>query len=290
MAEFKIVEVDGGIIQIVDDNDNVIGIATAPIRIDPTGSTTQPISASSLPLPMGAATESTLSSADGKLTTIDSVLDGIKDTDGVKKITDPLPAGSNEIGRIRGYLYDDVNNVALAVAHDITVPTNTRGLIVAGQCKDGKSYFLGVNAEGKLCVQTSPPTPPAGTTEFVLAGDDPLTVGPSPNFYETVSSVIANGVTLKLQFIAAGAEGDPSERGSKLEIYWREGTGPTDHLIERLYITGATVFEELPDVSKTRDDTSMVGNGTNTYLVIRRERLSNSGQEIDSVVRGYLES
>lgn len=37
------------------------GTNTNPIRIDPTGSTTQPISAASLPLPSGAATESTLS-------------------------------------------------------------------------------------------------------------------------------------------------------------------------------------------------------------------------------------
>lgn len=46
------------------------------------------------------ASEATLLVADGRLTTIDSVLDAIKDTDGVKKITDPLPAGTNEIGKV----------------------------------------------------------------------------------------------------------------------------------------------------------------------------------------------
>lgn len=60
-------------------------------------------------LPSGAATETTLSTrateatllaADGRLTTIDSVLDSIKDTDGIKKITDQLPAGTNEIGAV----------------------------------------------------------------------------------------------------------------------------------------------------------------------------------------------
>lgn len=34
------------------------------------------------------------------LTTIDSVLDSIKDTDGIKKITDSLPAGTNNIGDV----------------------------------------------------------------------------------------------------------------------------------------------------------------------------------------------
>lgn len=46
------------------------------------------------------ATEDTLSTADGRLATIDSVLDSIKDVDGVKKITDQLPAGTNEIGAV----------------------------------------------------------------------------------------------------------------------------------------------------------------------------------------------
>ena len=46
------------------------------------------------------ASEATLATADGRLATIDSVLDSIKDTDGVKKITDALPAGTNEIGKV----------------------------------------------------------------------------------------------------------------------------------------------------------------------------------------------
>lgn len=46
------------------------------------------------------ASETTLLSVDGRLTTIDAVLDAIKDTDGIKKITDQLPAGTNEIGKV----------------------------------------------------------------------------------------------------------------------------------------------------------------------------------------------
>lgn len=46
------------------------------------------------------ASEATLLTADGRLTTIDAVLDSIKDTDGIKKITDQLPAGTNEIGKV----------------------------------------------------------------------------------------------------------------------------------------------------------------------------------------------
>lgn len=46
------------------------------------------------------ATEDTLTAADTKLGTIDGVLDSIKDTDGIKKITDELPAGTQEIGSV----------------------------------------------------------------------------------------------------------------------------------------------------------------------------------------------
>lgn len=54
------------------------------------------------------ATEETLSAADTKLGTIDGVLDSIKDTDGIKKITDELPAGTQEIGSVaQGTAADD---------------------------------------------------------------------------------------------------------------------------------------------------------------------------------------
>ena len=45
-----------------------------------------PVSAASLPLPAGAATEATLAL--------------IKNTDGIKKIVDPLPAGTNTLGKV----------------------------------------------------------------------------------------------------------------------------------------------------------------------------------------------
>ena len=49
----------------------------------------------------GLALETTLQTADGRLATIDAVLDLIKDTDGIKKITDALPVVDNRIGRIK---------------------------------------------------------------------------------------------------------------------------------------------------------------------------------------------
>jgi len=76
------------------------------------------------------ATQETLVSADGKLTTIDAVLDSIKDTDGIKKITDQLPAGTNEIGKVAQgtraaagggwpqYVVDNAGNIVGVVLND----------------------------------------------------------------------------------------------------------------------------------------------------------------------------
>jgi len=51
----------GAIIRLPGSGGSVAGgTATNPLRTDPTGTTTQPISASSLPLPTGASTEATL--------------------------------------------------------------------------------------------------------------------------------------------------------------------------------------------------------------------------------------
>lgn len=45
----------------VTDGTNILGTAAHPLRVDPTGTTTQPISAASLPLPTGAAQDATVS-------------------------------------------------------------------------------------------------------------------------------------------------------------------------------------------------------------------------------------
>lgn len=79
---------------------------------------TQPISAVSLPLPTGAATETTLATraTEATLALIKAKTDNldvalstrateatlalIKNTDGIKKIVDPLPAGTNTLGKV----------------------------------------------------------------------------------------------------------------------------------------------------------------------------------------------
>lgn len=207
------------------------------------------------------ATQETLAAADTKLGTIDAVLDSIKDTDGVKKITDALPVGDNGIGRMK--LWD--------------------GTEVADVVTDSIDGFNRLQVSGKVSL-VKPETPPGGT-DFQLVADNPLTVSQAISPHLT-STVIPNATTLFITQVIAGCQGDPSADGSKVEVlYW---DGATEHVIERVYVMGFTEFGDYPNVNKARDGTSLVGDGT-AELRIYRYRLSNASQEIDCVVRGFTQ-
>jgi hypothetical protein len=91
-----------------------------PLEVDGNGrlwvngsSVTQPVSAASLPLPSGAATESTLSTLNGKVTACNT---------GAVTISAALPAGTNAIGKLAANSGVDIGDV------DVTsVPTDPFG-------------------------------------------------------------------------------------------------------------------------------------------------------------------
>jgi hypothetical protein len=78
-------------------NESVLTTLAQILQNQQTG--TQNVSVDSLPLPHGAATEATLAA--------------LKDVDGIKKIVDALPAGTNRIGKV--YLTDGTNDVPVIV-------------------------------------------------------------------------------------------------------------------------------------------------------------------------------
>jgi hypothetical protein len=248
-----------------------------------------------------------------KLTEIDTVLDAINLTTGIKKIVDALPIGDNIIGRVKvtdgtdvqnvstggqahTVLYDDANNVALAVADAVAVPANTRHLLVGGIDQTGDARRLELIEDtqevglyrlattGKVSI-TIPP-PPEGGVKISISADDPLEISQSTSPYLTEWE-IDDGKTLNIQQIIAGCQGDPSADGSKVEVYYWDGTD--EHLIDRIYVVGQTQFGNYPDTNVARDDEPLVGMPTAGEGTIRiyRSRLSNSAQEIDCVIRGY---
>lgn len=135
--------------------------------------------------------------------------------------------------------------------------------------------------DGRVIV--TPPPAPDGATAVTIAADTPLSV----SGLRTTEYTIANGKTFHLQQVQSGAEGDPSEKGNKVEIRYYDGAA--EHLVARQYIMGETLWLQMPDVSAARDGTSMDGNGTTKTIRVVRERLGGSSQEIDAVVYGYEE-
>lgn len=189
---------------------------------------------------------------------------------------------------------DAAGNVrTVQAALDGESSTSAYGFAVLGKTADDIFRYLACEESGRLLVASSPPVPPAGTTEFVLAvNESELTVGSGGDVsspHDTDSSTIGSGVDLTLQLIEVGTEGDPNESGSMVEIFWVEGAGATEHIVERALVDGATIAVPLPEITKARDGTVMTGNGTNTFLRVRRTRLSNAAKIIDFAIRGYTE-
>ena len=185
-------------------------------------------------------------------------------------------------------LYDG-NSKPLSIVDGVAIPASTPSLIISGRDAQDYAHNLVTDGEGVLKVSNQPPQPPPGTTPFSLAvAEVDLEISAPPAYHDQESAVIGSGLVLYLQTFASGAAGDPNERGSRVDILWREGVGPTDHVVTRMYIGGQSLSFTLPDVKAARDGTSLTGDGSTTKVVIRRYRLSNAASEVDAEVRGYM--
>jgi hypothetical protein len=224
-------------------------------------------------LPTGAATETTLAS--------------IKSTDGIKKITDPLPAGTNTIGSVK--LVGSHGN-ALDIQTETAVPADPHGFLVVGF--DGEGYVQPLDVredpqdgsnrlqiEGKVSIVA--PAAPPNTTPVSIDNSTPLPITGTTDVYYAIT----NNKTFTVMQLIGGAEGDPTEKGTVVEIFY-DDIG-TLRIIDRLYLSGQTV-SVYPNTSQARDGTALTGNAGGTKrILLRRRRLSNSAQEVDAVVRGY---
>jgi hypothetical protein len=126
-----------------------------------------------------------------------------------------------------------------------------------------------------------PPPPVGGVAKQIAQDDANLDVTSTHDTEYTISS----GKSFIIQQIVVGAEGDPNEKGSKVEVVYDDGT--TEHLVDRIYIAGTSLFGNYPDTGEARDGTSLDGDGSTKKLIIRRTRLGGATLEIDCVVRGY---
>jgi hypothetical protein len=184
----------------------------------------------------------------------------------------------------------DDNGLNMDVVEDVTTPAGTRALLIAGRDELGVTHVPTVTIDpqdnkhrleivGKVSVST-PDAPPASTPRTVEA-NSPLGISAT----STTNYVIPNGVTFTLLSVTAGSEGDPNERGNKIEVSYVDAASVV-HLIERIYISSQTI-QIYPNTDRARDGTIFVGNGTTTQIQIIRYRLGGGTTECDVIVRGF---
>lgn len=157
--------------------------------------------------------------------------------------------------------------------------------IIAAKSPSGEYLNLTTNEFGQLqivgTVSLAAPPPPLASTPVAIENATPL----STTGTTTVDYTITNGTTFTLSSVSLGVEGDPTEKGTKLEVFYVD-SGGTPHIIERIYAAGFTV-EKFPNTNRARNGTLMVGNGVNTLIRVIRTRLSGGSLEVDGLVRGY---
>lgn len=133
----------------VTDGASVLGTAGAPLRIDPTGTTTQPVSATSLPLPTNAAQE-----AGGHLASIDAKVPPLGQALAAASVPAVLPAAQETSLR-------DVSDRAARLVGHVTVDASAlpTGAATAAAQTDGTqktqvtvlpSIPAGANTIGKV--------------------------------------------------------------------------------------------------------------------------------------------
>ena len=115
------------------------------------------------------ATEATLALLKTVADTIKTVLDAIKDTDGIKKIVDALPIGDNIIGRVKVSDGTDVQEVSgggaaritefdadpsdpkqLPVANNAIIPTGTHAKLAAGRDGLNRARIVRTTSYGEI--------------------------------------------------------------------------------------------------------------------------------------------
>jgi hypothetical protein len=131
-------------------------------------------------------------------------------------------------------------------------------------------------------VSITPPQPPASAIPIQINADTPLNVSSTI----TSSYLIPSGSVFHMQQVTAGSEGDPNEKGSKVEVYYSSSISG-EKIIERIYINGFSQFGSYPDTAFTRDGTAMSGSNSGR-IIVKRIRLGGQSLEIDCVVRGFL--
>ena len=332
MSDFSVIEGD---VTLRKSDGTELGTNTDPVRTDPTGTTTQPVSAASLPLPAGAATEATLAGRAAEHITAGSphsvrLTDGTAfykgttpaDTQPVSAASLPLPAGAatettlaavntatgstadadtalTVIGRLKqlvtlitarlpaalvgGRL--DTNNGAWlgstaptvgqkAMASSIPVTLSSDQTAGSNYIEDGAGSGRKAYVDGafRLLVTANATVLPPASVAVEVSAESSLT-GTADEVY-----VIPSGKLLTVTRVAGGSEGN-SGKVSKVSLFLDPaGTGSGMTLIRTMYL-GTSNYEYGLDYKATGDGTLAIR--------LRRERLDGAADDVSGFWSGY---
>jgi hypothetical protein len=187
----------------LSDGSAALGGSGNPLRTDPTGSTTQPVSAASLPLPTGASTATNQTTANTSLASIDGKVTACNT--GAVVVSAALPAGTNTIGAITG-----------PAAHDAVV--SGAPLLLGAEAREsngtpvqtGDAVRVAADRLGRL-LRASPKLTHASSngTPITTATDTTIVAAPSTGSHLVPHRVqIANaGATATWVYLRDGASG-----------------------------------------------------------------------------------
>ncbi len=186
------------------------------------------------------ASETTLLAVDGRLTTIDAVLDSIKDTDGIKKITDPIGIGpgSQLIGTVKLRGSDGLHDANVDSSHRLSV---TGALVIPDGFVDVSTAVQGI-ITGNSAVDTD--------------------------------HVVPNTKILTLSQLYGGGEVQTA-KASKFELYHSTDGGTTDGTLIGFGYIGAGSNNFRVDLNY-----DVTGSGTTQVIRLRRERMDGVSLEL----------
>lgn len=222
---------------LVDDNGNPVGVVLdgSVYRLqgigkilNASGSQINPATQETLSSLEGKdfATQTTLSSVLSKLTEIDTAVDSVKDTDGIKKITDALPTGDNWIGKTK---VGDGTNVAGIVSDNSIYRLESRSSLV-GQT-------AGTGSEKKVSVidDIEDSSVKRLQTQALLAPGSTVNIG---------TSIPADPANLEIAFLENGGSHDMLVDGTTpVNFTYSPDTGKTIAVESVLFVFTADDFE-----------------------------------------------
>lgn len=195
---------------VLSDGTQIIGTSTHPVRTDPTGTTTQPVSAASLPLPTGAAVSA--SQCGGANSTAPCEVSA---TTAVNSVTNPifdkLTDGTNPLGTASNPMRTDPTGTTTQPVSAASLPLPSGASISADQCGWQVANPCGIAGLG------------SGATGGTLVGPSVGDTYKAINISTATTTLIVTGVSGRQvrisaqHMIAAAAD----------NVAWIEGTGAT---------------------------------------------------------------